>query len=386
MTKPLICSDLTGAVPRFAVSRAGDPEAVAGEFKAEFAGMTASLIMYFSSSSYDFSRLAGAMCASFPGIPCVGCTTAGEVSVEGYTSDSVVAIAFPARHFRARIKMIENLRSQSVSDCMRIVRGFGADLDERPGWNRLGLLLVDGLSRQEDALAAAIDAVLHRVPVLGGSTGDGLSFCKTEIAVGTTVKTDCAVLCLLETDFETRELIFDHFEPTSTRMVVTRADPAERLVMEINAEPAAEEYAYLIGKSVDDLSPFDFASNPLLVRAGDRYHVRAIQQATPERALKLLSAIDEGVILTLGHAQDIAVGLEEELAGLPRRPDMVLSFDCILRRLDAERLGMAGTVSQIFRRHNMVGFNTYGEQHHGMHVNQTFVGVAFFRPGSAGVT
>ena len=37
-------------------------------------------------------------------------------------------------------------------------------------------------------------------------------------------------------------------------------------------------------------------------------------------------------------------------------------------------------VSEIFRRRRVVGFNTYGEQHCGVHVNQTFVGVAFFEP------
>ncbi|MHA3916540.1 FIST N-terminal domain-containing protein [Halovulum sp. GXIMD14793] len=299
----------------------------------------------------------------------------------GYATGSVVAVVFPAAHFRMRRQVIEGLRMHTVSDCMRAV--WALDLpDLPPGWSRVGILLVDGISQQEDALVAAVDAVLHGIPVLGGSAGDDLKFRRTAVASDGWVNSDSAVLCILDTDFRPHELIFDHFQPTPTRMVVTSADPAERLITEINAEPAAEEYAYRIGRAVDDLSPFDFASNPLLVRAGDRFHVRSIQERTEDGALKLMSAIDPGVTLTLGRAEDIVEGLKRELDQLTRKPELILAFDYILRRLDVERQEKAQAVSDLFSQHTVVGFNTYGEQHHGMHVNQTFVGIAFYPPGS----
>jgi hypothetical protein len=37
-------------------------------------------------------------------------------------------------------------------------------------------------------------------------------------------------------------------------------------------------------------------------------------------------------------------------------------------------------IKDIFNRYNMAGFNTFGEQHGGMHMNQTFVGLAFLDP------
>ena len=51
----------------------------------------------------------------------------------------------------------------------------------------------------------------------------------------------------------------------------------------------------------------------------------------------------------------------------------------ILRRLALERAGLTDRMSDLYRRHRVAGFNTYGEQHSGMHVNQTFVGLAFMR-------
>ena len=37
-------------------------------------------------------------------------------------------------------------------------------------------------------------------------------------------------------------------------------------------------------------------------------------------------------------------------------------------------------MSEVLVRHGVVGFNTYGEQFGGMHVNQTFTGAAIYAP------
>lgn len=39
--------------------------------------------------------------------------------------------------------------------------------------------------------------------------------------------------------------------------------------------------------------------------------------------------------------------------------------------------GLKDRVGEVFCRNNTVGFSTYGEQFHGVHVNQTLTGVAF---------
>lgn len=192
-----------------------------------------------------------------------------------------------------------------------------------------------------------------------------------------------ALLLLLETDLSFRGLGFDHFRPTGKRMVVTHAVPEERLVLEINGSPAAQEYARLVGVPVDDLSPIVFAENPVLVRNGNIYHVRAIQKKDDDGGLTFFSAIDNGLLLTLGQGMEIIHTLDSGLSvcdetGEP--PDIVLGFDCYLRKLEIEHKGLEAAASEAFRAHRLVGFNTYGEQHLGVHVNQTFVGIAFFRP------
>lgn len=368
----------TWDVPVSATTRNVDPASVARDLADSFARVDAAFVLYFASHDRDPAALAAALHGRFGPVPCIGCTTSGEITAAGYDMDSVTAIAFPRRHFRLHCHLFTDLCDIVVSDCMRAVRAFGETVTHQPGWTRLGLLLVDGVSRQEEVLIASVDAALPGVPIVGGSAGDGLDFRRTFVFHDGKAHDNAALLSLIETDYRITEICIDHFEPTGTRMVVTCADPMARLVHEINAEPAAEAYAHLVGVRPEDLTPFIFASNPLLVRAGGRYHVRSIQQVVAGQGLQLLSAIEEGVVLTLGRAQDIADRLDSELSALPRAPDLLLGLDCILRRLDIERLGLTERISQTLRANNVIGFSTYGEQHHGMHVNQTFVGVAFF--------
>jgi hypothetical protein len=221
------------------------------------------------------------------------------------------------------------------------------------------------------------------MPVFGGSAGNGLHFRETFVLHNGGFHTNAALLLLLETDLEFTGLGFDHFLPTEKQMVVTHAVPEERLVLEINGAPAAVEYARQIGVPVDQLSPQVFAENPVLVRNNMNYHVRAIQEAPGAHALSFLSAIDDGLLLTLGRGKEILRTLEAGLGVKSTRgkpPDFILGFDCVLRKLEIEQKQLSGAVSDIFRRHKVLGFNTYGEQTCGVHVNQTFVGVAFFEP------
>ncbi|MDP5306546.1 FIST N-terminal domain-containing protein [Paracoccus spongiarum] len=345
------------------------------------------LVLLFAADGAELGALHGGLRAGLPaGCVLAGCSSAGEIGPCGYATDSVVAIGFPAGHFRARTLVLPNLSALPVSEWMAALRRLHLDFAADPHCALFGLLLVDGLAGQEDALVATIDAALPSVPTLGGSAGDGLDFDRTSLLVDGEVVSNAAVFTLVETDLAVSEVTFAHFSPTETRAVVTAAIPEKRRILELNAEPAAEEYARIIGIPPERLTPTEFARHPLLLRMGRRHHVRAISALTEDGGLSLMSAIDTGTVLTLGRAEDLTEGFAEALAALPRPPLMVLGFDCILRRLALEREGLTQTMSELFRRYRVAGFNTYGEQHSGMHVNQTFVGLAFMAQAGAGGT
>lgn len=120
----------------------------------------------------------------------------------------------------------------------------------------------------------------------------------------------------------------------------------------------------------------------MLVQYRDRHYVRAISDADDAGALSFMAAIDDGLIMTLGKGQEILQTLETGLRRRDRRgerPDFILGFDCVLRKLEIEQKQLARAVSNILCSSRVFGYNTYGEQYCGVHMNQTFVGVAFFK-------
>lgn len=369
------------APPVKATVHLGDVTSAAAGLLSVLAPAEPDLVLIFASPSTALPALAAELRQGLPsGTRIVGCSSAGELSGEGYLNGTAVAIGFPARSFRSSVLVLDELSRLPVSRWMTGLRDLVQRFQPDPGRRLFGVLLVDGSSQQEEVLVATLDAALPQVMVMGGSAGDGLDFAQTFVIADQSVLRDVAILCLVETDLEVRDLIFDHFRATDTRMIVTRASPAERRLMEINAEPAAEEYARIVGVPVSDLSPLVFARHPLLVNMGGRYFVRAIRQQTEDGGLLLMSSIDTGAVMSLGLAEDLTEGFEAMLRDLPATPSLILSFDCILRRLAMEHAGLGGVIRDIFDRYNMAGFNTFGEQHGGMHMNQTFVGLAFLDP------
>lgn len=365
------------------VSHAADPAEAVREAAAQLDLAQSCFVMAFVPARHALGPLAEALGRTLAGLPVFGCTTAGQITPAGYEDEALMLLAFPRAHFRCASMLIRPLTPLSIETVSADARRLAAQFAHTAHWNRLALIFTDGLSLQEDMLVAALAAGLGELPVFGGSAGDGMNFRATAVLQNGAFHGDAALLMLIETDLEFTGLGFDHFLPTGNLMVVTGAIPEKRLVLELNGAPAAQEYARLVGCPVDQLSPEVFAEHPVLVRNNSVYHVRAIQKVTDDGALAFFSAIDDGLLLTLGQGQEILRTLDEGLAvtdAAGRAPDFILGFDCFLRKLEIGQKQLTGAVSDILRARRVLGFNTYGEQHCGVHVNQTFVGVAFFEP------
>lgn len=377
-------AEIAEPAPPVAVSVADADSDIAPRLLQALAPASPGLVLIFASNAQRLAPLSQALAPGLPkGCRIVGCSSAGEIGPQGYCINTVTAIAFPRSSFRSDVCILRQQDQIPVSRWMSELRqfrtGFAADMRRAS----FGVLLADGTARHEDVLVATLDATVPGVPVVGGSSADGLRFGRTCQVVDGEEYPNSAIFLLIETDFAVAEVAFAHFSATLRRAVVTAADPQNRTILELNAEPAAEEYARLAGLVPSRLTPADFARHPLLLRMGRRNHVRAIRGVTPEGGLELMCAIEAGTILRLGRVEGLTQGFADTVAGLPRPPAMILGFDCILRRLALERAGLMRDMSELFVRCKVAGFNTYGEQHSGMHVNQTFVGMALMPPQAA---
>lgn len=371
----------TSKIVRAAATLATSPNAIRDI--AAMLGNDLAHVFLFVSPSVDFKSVVQDANKHIDAPNIVACTTAGEIK-SGYTENQIVAVGLPASHFTTGTVLVDDLNAMEKTNligemirCRQSIASNDPKMD-----NEFAFLIVDGMSLREDQLMSMINTGLGPVPMFGGSAGDGTRFKETFISLNGVVYTNAAILTFVKTLCDVQTFSLDHLSPSQEKMVVTKADPNKRIVHEINAEPAAREYARILGKDPNQLSAFTFAANPVVARAGGRHHVRAIQRVNENGDLVFFSAIDEGLVLTLADAEDMESHLERELDALSAQGDLdtLLTCDCILRRLEAAQTQKSHDLSRVMAKHRAIGFNTYGEQFGSMHVNQTMTGVALYRP------
>jgi hypothetical protein len=352
------------------------------QIKHEFGDEPLSLLALFVSPMANFGSVVREAEIHYPETDVIACTTAGEISDKGYDEGQIIAVGFPAKGFATASLLIEDidqLTPQPLIDRIALERVALQErhLDMLDGF---AFLVVDGLSLSEDTLTATISPAMRDMPIFGGSAGDGIDFKETRVALNGTVAKKAAVLSLVRSHYKTRVFSLDHLVPIDTQMVVTEADPDRRIVKSINAEPAAREYARIVGKDPEQLDRFTFASHPVVVRIGGTHHVRAIQQVNEVGELVFFSAIDEGMVLTVAKPQNMVEHLSLKMAELSEngKPAHILGCDCILRRIEAEQSQMSRDLSDVLCVNKVTGFSTYGEQIGPLHVNHTMSGVAIY--------
>ncbi len=369
-------------------SQASDPRQAVAELYSSIGGPQTAFAVVFFSPQYDIGAITAAIRDQFGDTPVFGCTTAGEITPFGYISGGLCGIGFPADEFMVTSVLFDDLANFEVASTLektrlavaeqaRAAAALSAGSNAQP--KCFALFLVDGLSVREEQLVSAIANALGDIPLVGGSAGDDMNFRRTWILHGGRFVPNAAVLLLVTTRRRFFAFKTEHFQRTDKKMVVTGAKPAERTVTEINAEPAAREYARIVGLNGDRLTPMTFAAHPVLVRVGGQYHVRAIQKVNADDSLTFFCAIDEGLVLTVAESVDVVHDLEALFERIERelgQPELIIGCDCVLRNVEIEQRQLKRAVSELFVRHGVIGFCTYGEQFHSMHVNQTFTGIA----------
>lgn len=370
-----------------AVSHAREAEQVAQELARQLLHPHLGFVLFFCSAEYDLEALGPALQAYFGGLSVVGCTTAGEITSEGYSQGCVSAIGFDHRSFSIASALIDEMDRFNLIDAQQLVERLVRDCRGNAlapiTDHSFALTLLDGLSSREEVVLAALSAALGSIPHFGGSAGDDNHLTRTHVYYDGQFHSGAAVVVLVNTWLDFEVFTSHHIEPRAEKLVVTRADSASRRVLELNAAPAAEEYARLIGVPLAELDMRTFAAHPLAVRIKEQYYIRSIQQVNADGSLTFYCAVENGIVLTAMTPGPLLPNLQRQFQRLRGRlgaPLLTIGCDCVLRRLELSGGSQMPAVSAFLREQRVIGFNTYGEQFNGMHINQTFTGVAIGRP------
>jgi len=346
-------------------------------------------VLFFCSAEYDLERLGQALQQGFRGVRLCGCTTAGEITPAGYGRGCITAIGFDRRYFAMDMALIREPDRFTLHSAQALIERLlttcrDAGLAPVRG-NTFAITLLDGLSSREEVVLATLNAALGSIPQFGGSAGDDEHLANTHVFHEGRFHTGAATVMLVNTPLDFRVFSTHHLVAAGEKLVVTDACPQTRTVYELNAEPAAEVYARVVGVPVPELDARTFALHPLGVRIGHHDYIRSIQKVGADGSLSFYCAVDTGIVMTVMAPGALLDSVRQQIEVSERvvgPPLLTIGCDCFLRRLEAELTGQAEAVSAFLRQHRVIGFNTYGEQFNGMHINQTFTGVVIGQPES----
>jgi hypothetical protein len=344
-------------------------------------GAKLGMIFAFASTKQDAAAVAEELSARFPSVPMAGCSTTGEQLDGQHSNGSLVIAGLESEDIRWETALVSQLEEPEIRRAADdLLRRLQIDRESFDPKHYFAVTFVDGLSQREESYIATLAEALEGIPVLGGSAGDDLAFQRTLVLEGGRACSGAAVVVLAHAPHGYQILKHQHFTRTSTTLAVTRVDPAQRRVFELDGVVAAEAFARAIGTTRDALSTDATFSRPVLLSVDGEIYVRSIQRIEPDGSLIFYCAVEEGMVLQLAAHEDMLQAMAHDFShlGAVRPADFLLSCNCILRALEAGAKGLHEGLGRSFRTlaDSSIGFDTYGEQLNGMHINQTVVALA----------
>jgi hypothetical protein len=371
-------------ITRFRTS--GDPATAAAVIAADSADSALTVIF---ASAHDLAALGRELAAR--GIKrVIGAATGRIIGADGFEASGVSGFHLPAGRFAAAEVVLEEVAGMGLPEVRAHVRELRVELARAAGpalTHCFALLLVDAESRCEERLAAVLGMELNGVPLIGGSAGDlyfnplGHPHGSSTLLHRNSPQRGAAILSLVASSTPVIAYCHNHYIHSNKKFVITDADPARRLVREIDGRPALEVYAAACGFRKRPCESRDFAPFPLMIRIGGHYYPRGMQRIYPDGTLEFACALERGLVVALGKPGDMIARLDDLLAAMRVQigaPELIIGVDCAARTAFMEREGLTLGIEALMRPHAVTGFASLGEQFNTIHANNSFtcLGVA----------
>ena len=334
----------------------------------------AKLLVVFSSGNHDLAALLAGIDDAAPGVPMIGCSTAGEIATAGPRDHSVVVLTLGGDGF--------TIATTVATDASACLREAGATVARAACQvshceHRVLMLLSDGLAGdQQEMVRGAYGVVGADVPLVGGCAGDDLQMTKTFQLHDGRVLTNAVVGAAIGSDAPLGIGVRHGWRRVGEPMVATRS--AGNRVFQLDDQPALDVYLDRLDAPTQartDAAAFTrFAlTHPLgLARRRGEEHVRFVGDADfAERSLGLIAEVPQGGLAWFMEGDDESVlaatdgACADALAHLAGRPPLgMFAFDCIARRGVLGDTGIAAEVARIAASASgapVAGFYTYGE-------------------------
>jgi len=299
----------------------------------------------------------------------IGCTTDGEVSSAGFSSESAVLAGIATDQITFQVASVSNIGHDG--------EWTGRELGNALQSARHVQVLSDGLTGNGSAIARGLTSALGvQVPVSGGAAGDARRFKQTWQFLGSNILTDSAVAMSMSGNFDVGTGVRSGWFPAGVPKKVTRAKG--NVVYEFEGQSALSVYRMYLGPLAPQLPavgvqfPFGIVDEKL--QLGEDVILRA-PMAIDERegSVSFAGEVPEGctMVLTTGGITESLLQASGEAArramadlGNASMPAIIFLYTCMGRRILLGRRTNEETAricSVVGRGVPITGFYTYGE-------------------------
>ncbi len=342
------------------------------------------VVLFFFSLDLKHAELHTRVHARFPNAACLGASMIGGWGPLGPMESGFTAISLSSHEVGSTIVSFrEGVKADPRGTAKAIASEIARQLP--PGGvnpaEYVGIVLVDGLALGELLMQELSTAEGLTFPLVGGAAADNLEFSETLVAHNSTLSGDGAAVVVMKMNVPFFYDHFVHYKPTGKEFLITRADPAKRIVWEIDHTPAAEYYAKLLGlEGPQAIGHTHFSRNPLGVVIGDTVYARSPNAVIDGTGLQFYCFIEAGTKVQLLTQGDILKNAREALRKASDNVAPIkgaILFNCVLRYLEMKEDDTLEGFHDVFSELPYVGFNTYGEElftHHNQTLTALFIG------------
>ena len=337
-------------------------------------GRTPTAGLLYCGTEYDHQEILNKVCARYPDLQLIGCTTDGEMSSSGgFTEDAITLTLLCSDTIRIAAGCGERAGAEPKSAAAAAVDMARRALDGEPV---LAIVLPDGLTSSAFKVLDGFGEVLgDGVPVVGGMSADRVTGGKDKYStfqfMGNKVYSDAVPVLLFSGPLIHSLGVESGWTPIGKKMTVTRSEA--NVLYTLDDKPAFDLYVHYLGDVFQE-SMAGIGSYPLAIfePGQDDYYLRVAKAADRESGvMTFLGEIPEGAMVQITQAvrDNVIAGVSQSVESAlskyrGEQPALAMMFSCTGRKvalgtkareeINRVRAGLAADLP-------MTGVYTFGE-------------------------
>lgn len=249
--------------------------------------------------------------------------------------------------------------------------------------NTIAFEITDGLSSGEEKSLAVLNSIFEEdsIPIAGASSADDLSFTNTFSAFNGKIYSNATIVTLIHNKNGKINIYKENiYEPTTHQFVVTKANPMERKIYELNGKPIIKTYADILNIPEKDISNY-FASNPIGRIVGDESFISSFKKIEEDNSISLYARIYKNSYVNILKPRNPLEVLDNTISkvkhDLPNVSGSIV-INCIFRTLLFKEKKITNQfTTKLQQLGTFAGITSYGEQFNNKHLNQTMLLICF---------